>query len=136
MKTEITIETILEKVDKRGKQFHVLRDNGEGYFVWDSKLLEGIAEGDVVEIEHTKGEFPKVKAVKKIGSAPKQKTLKTSWRSDSPKVKALNCAVALMGNMTIPTDDPAAEREMASETIVMIAKVFEKYLTGEDSGNK
>ena len=60
---EFTIETIVKK-DK----FYVLRNNGDGYFVWEPELKHMIRdgevdEGDTVKLEYIPGEYPKVKDI-------------------------------------------------------------------------
>lgn len=67
-KTQIRIEEILDRTTKEGKHYKVLRNNGDGFFVWDSKLLEGIKTGDTVELTHTGGKYPKVETIKKVES--------------------------------------------------------------------
>jgi len=70
-KTTITIEKILDKQTSTGKAYKVLRTNGDGYFLWNTKWLaeKQIKEGDSVELTHSGGDFPKIIAMEKRAEA-------------------------------------------------------------------
>ena len=93
---EFRIEQILDKATNTGKSFTVIRNNGDGYFVWDRKLMAGINVGDKVRIEYSGDKFPKVLALAKIESAKvKQETVHESIPStaeDSPEFSNYNKA--------------------------------------------
>jgi spore germination cell wall hydrolase CwlJ-like protein len=61
-KRRFRVEKILEKETSDKKKFWVLRNNREGYFVWEKGLLTGVDIGSLIEIIVTKTDtkFPKV----------------------------------------------------------------------------
>jgi len=61
--TTFVLESIVEK-----PKFYVLRNNGDGYFVWDpdikKKIRAGeIQEGDKIKVDYTPGEWPRVNKI-------------------------------------------------------------------------
>ena len=71
MTTTLTgkLEKIEESTTQKGKPFHKVFLNGDLFFCWSPKLIEGVHAGDEVELTTDDGEFPKVTALKKISGS-------------------------------------------------------------------
>lgn len=69
MEKTIVVESILRKETSEGKQYFVLRSDGEGYFWWKEALLDGVEEGCQVKIGFIQGKYPKIRAMELVGGS-------------------------------------------------------------------
>ena len=125
-----TVEKIWENETNDNRKYHVLEVGGEKYSVWDSKLMEGLEEGSIIEYEWKKsGDFKKITDLRSLngGQELDQPYKKNSKQMEIIRMSCLKSASEILHGLYI---DPDVKTKKAVE----IAKEFEKYVTGaEDS---
>lgn len=124
------VENIITKTDQRGKEFNVVRVNGQGYFDWNGNVAKAqVKEGDTVEMNVGAGQYPRIYEIKKLqSSAPVQAALPNMTsvidkrQCQIIRMAALKAAAELMQNEKLLSNPNWAE-----ETI-KIAKEFERWI--------
>lgn len=147
------IDEILPRQNAQGKSYHILRVDGEGYFVWDAKIIEGLKAGDTVALTVIPGEYPKVTAIgtasaaapsKKSASQPvaaptaaeetesvsRQQGIHRSVSLQEANKFVQHFAVAGMSTGTGTAD--AVDMHVAAKHVVDVAAVFAKFLGVEE----
>jgi len=69
------VDVLQEREASRGGSYVLLRLNGQrdGLFDWDGCLADaGVQVGDEIAVEHTDGEYPRVKRVEKLSAGESQ----------------------------------------------------------------
>jgi len=128
-KKQIEIEDVLEKQNAEDKYYWVLRSKGEGYFVWDKKLLEGIEIGDKVTITYAPGKFPKVsEIVKSEGSGAQAEGPRSDEVETVSKQQSIHRSVALQCAVEFGKDIDIAEGYKRASKVVKMAKEFLGFL--------
>ena len=125
----IRVEHILEKATKTGKPFWILRNNGDGYFVWDSKLMKDIVEGVMATITHDGGEFPKVSEIKDI-TAPKEGYKPAASRADNTDRRCALITAKDIAMVIYPTSGKSVSEDLPKQ-VTKIADYFLAYLKDE-----
>jgi len=116
------IETIEQRVSGTGKQYILVRVNGEGYFVWESDIVKDVKEGDNVVITHRGGDYPKATSIRKIVNEP---TEEPSERiSDEP---SLFHKMQFRSHALISASNVSSVKEDATD-VLKKAKVFYKFI--------
>lgn len=128
-KKQIEIEEIKEKQTQEGKDYWVLRSKGEGYFVWEKKLIEGVNEGDTVTITYEPGKFPKVsEIVKSEGSGAQAEGARSDDEETVSKQQSIHRSVALQCAVEFGKDIDIAEGYKRASKVVKMAKEFLGFL--------
>jgi len=124
-KLKIEIDEILAKQNAQKKNYWILRSQGEGYFVWDKKLIEGVSKGDTVTITYEPGKFPKVSEIDKGILLPVEPTNETEGEVETvSKQQSIHRSVALQAAVEFLKTDP----ERHDEEVVRVANTFFNFL--------
>jgi len=126
-----TIDKIWENQTKGNKTYHVLEIGGEKYSVWDTKLIEGLGEGSVVEYDWKRsGDFMKITDLRKIDPAPQfEPGYQDRKAREIVRMSCLRSASEILNGIYIGPDDKMRKA-------LEIAKEFEKYVTDMEAGEK
>lgn len=122
-----TIESIEARKAKKGKPYHLVKIDGEAYWVWDAKLIKGISSGDSVDFEYEGDEYPKLTSIKFKGPLPPDETRpKSSGKySNNPKSMYISYAkdivVALINSTTAGKEFTIKEIE---DTVILMGLAF------------
>jgi len=128
-KLKIEIEDVLTKKNAENKVYWILRSKGEGYFVWDKKLLEGIEIGDTVTIIYVPGKFPKVTEIIAEGGSKPQPTDETESEVETvSKQQSIHRSVALQAAVEFQKSDPKRD----PKTVVSTAETFYNFLENDE----
>ena len=133
-KIQIRIENILDKKTSKGKPYKVLRNNGDGFFVWDSKLMEGIAEYDEVELEHDGGKYPKVSKIIKLEGFEAEEPVKKGSAGKTESGTNARTALITAKEMVIATTAFGSDtsKDDLTQEIIKQAKVFKNFLNDNE----
>lgn len=123
------VDDMQQREANGGRHYVRVRFAGEktGFFDWDGKLAEArVQVGDEIALDHTGGDYPRVKAVKKLGSgsggpaasgdAAAQPNGRPTWRDvQIVRMTCLKAAACLLQNSAVEADERTEQVTKAAE---------------------
>ena len=119
-----TIDSIEARKTKNQKPYHLVKIDGEAYWVWEANLIKDVAEGDNVDFDYEGDEYPKLTSIKK-GTGGDGKPKQTS-KYDDTKIwnTCLMCAKDIVVALINTGGGKAAGMKDVDITTINMAKAF------------
>ncbi len=129
MDVEGVVDQVIDKKDRKGQTYKLVRIGGEGYFDWNGKVANAsITEGDSVRLRATEEEFSKIQSIEKNESkepdtVTANQDSKTNGRERNIiRISCLRSAAMLMANSE-------EQVEAKQEKVLAMAQAMAAWVT-------
>lgn len=121
------LERIEEKESKNGGSYWLLTIGNEKYSAFERKDIEGVAEGDTVNVNYKKaGKYKNITELKKVGNGHDEELYRMDKENRIVRMSSLKSASEIVSGLKLGLPEKV-------EATLATAKDFERYITGEQA---